>query len=470
MNVATPHQPPVQGRVDSAGLLVEADARLDDLNARAGGAVGKPLAVPQLATLVRLAQRLGILVSRSVVAADGDHDVELWVRAIPDGKHGVVTLHITGWRTRAVWNTRNLSSTEETLRDQDFVRTSASWYWETDASLRLTYISLGADIRAGFDPARLIGQPVDRLFELGMGEDGGPPILEMLAMRERVENQIALVRPTGKLVRLEALPRFDAAGGFAGFFGATIEPEAGPEIAPPARLLPEDAAPGLADVFAQRLDRALRTPLGRIIANADSISAQSEGPLRRDYAEYAADIATAGRHLLGLIDDLVDLQAIERPDFSTEAEPIDLADVVRRAAGLLAVRAAANNVRIDKPNEVDSLPATGEFRRALQVLVNLIGNAVRYSPEGGMVWLRTERDGEMAAVIVADQGRGIAPENLERIFEKFERVDTSEPGGSGLGLYIARRLARAMGGDLTVDSAPGMGARFIFTLPYRAAP
>ena len=110
---------------------------------------------------------------------------------------------------------------------------------------------------------------------------------------------------------------------------------------------------------------------------------------------------------------------------------------------------------------------TGEFRRALQVLVNLIGNAVRYSPPGGMVWIRLEREGEMACVIVADQGKGIAAEDQERIFEKFGRVDPNEPGGSGLGLYIARRLARAMGGEITVDSAPGMGARFVFTLPWR---
>jgi signal transduction histidine kinase len=189
--------------------------------------------------------------------------------------------------------------------------------------------------------------------------------------------------------------------------------------------------------------------------------------LRQDYADYAADIATAGRHLLGLVDDLVDLQAIERADFIVAHEAIDLADIARRAAGLLGVRAATTNVRIDRPAPQDSLPATGEFRRALQVLVNLIGNAVRYSPQDGMVWIRAERDGNFAAVVVADQGKGIALADQARIFEKFERIDVTEPGGSGLGLYIARRLARAMGGDVTVDSAPGQGARFVFTLPYR---
>ncbi|MEV8831825.1 hypothetical protein AB0063_26300, partial [Klebsiella pneumoniae] len=95
---------------------------------------------------------------------------------------------------------------------------------------------------------------------------------------------------------------------------------------------------------------------------------------------YAADIASAGRHLMGLVDDLVDLQAIERPDFVVAKEAIDLADVARRAAGLLQVRASEAKVRIDRPSLGETLAATGEFRRALQVLVNLIGNAVRYSP------------------------------------------------------------------------------------------
>jgi signal transduction histidine kinase len=187
------------------------------------------------------------------------------------------------------------------------------------------------------------------------------------------------------------------------------------------------------------------------------LQAQSEGPLRSEYAAYATDIAAAGRHLLSLVDDLVDLQAIERPDFRPAREELDLADVARRAAGLLSVRAASGNVRIDRPEETDSMPATGEFRRTLQILVNLIGNAVRYSPPGGMVWVRTEREGDLAAIVVADQGKGIAPEDQARIFDKFERVDPTEPGGTGLGLYIARRLARAMGGRYCGGLGAGAG-------------
>src|SRR3546814_16760303 len=105
-------------------------------------------------------------------------------------------------------------------------------------------------------------------------------------------------------------------------------------------------------MFGQRLDRALRQPLGRIIANADTISGQLQGQLRRDYANYASDIAAAGRHLMELVDDLADLQAIERPDFNPVMEDLDLADIARRAAGLLAdrksvVEGKSGSVRFD---------------------------------------------------------------------------------------------------------------------------
>ena len=121
------------------------------------------------------------------------------------------------------------------------------------------------------------------------------------------------------------------------------------------------------------------------------------------------------------------------------------------------------------PLDDEALWAKGEFRRILQIMVNLVGNAVRYSPAGSMVWIRAEQEGDLAAIIVADQGKGIAKADHDRIFGKFERVDQNEPGGTGLGLYISRRLARAMGGDITVDSAPGMGARFVLTLPAVSA-
>ena len=188
------------------------------------------------------------------------------------------------------------------------------------------------------------------------------------------------------------------------------------------------------------------------------------GPLADEYSDYAADIAAAGQHLLSLVEDLADLEAVEAEDFSPASERIDLADAVRRAAGILGVRAQQRSIALDFEAPETAQLAAGEFRRVLQILLNLIGNALNYSPQGSSVRISLERSGDAARVIVADEGPGLTPAQQAVVFEKFERLGRSGDGGSGLGLYISRKLARAMNGDLTVDSAPGEGARFILTL------
>ncbi len=433
------------------GSVSFADPALIALNQRAGGMRGAPLAVPQLATIARLARRLGIVVSRGVVVADDETDVDLWVRAQPDGD--TIRLTVSGWREIAAW--RPTRSAPDTAGD--FLGSDSDWRWETDAALRLTFVTLDAGPKHGFDAFALLGQPLTAMFVLDAGSDGGLPILDSLARRRAMTAQPARLRSSGRAVMLTANVRYDVSGDFAGFVGAArLVPDEAPAAVEPAAL---------SSTFTTGLDKALRVPLARIVANADSINAQADGPVQGDYADYAADIASAGRHLLSLVDDLVDLQAVEKPDFAITPEPIDLADVARRAAGLLSVRAANADVSIARPATDARIAAVGDFRRVLQILVNLIGNAVRYSPPGSEVCVTVERNDTRAIVVVADQGKGVAPEDQVRIFEKFERVDPSEAGGNGLGLYIARRLARAMQGDLIIESAPGEGARFVLLLP-----
>lgn len=449
MNAIDPMLHPVVARCDGEGRLVEADPRFLDLAQRAGGAIGEGLALPEVAALVRLARRLGIAIARDVVVADGDDDLELSVRAEPDAAG--VTLVIGGWHPRPAWRPTDAGT--------GFRSVEADWLWESDAALRLTHLTMAAGARYGFDAAAMLGQPLVKLFALAEDDGGDFPILGAVAAQMRFDGQEADLRGTGRRVLLSADPRVDARGRFAGFVGAVTM------LDPPAAVGGDDAAPLLAAGFGKQLDRSLRRPLERIIANASSMSAGVDGPIAERYSGYADDIASAGRHLLGLVDDLVDLEAVERDDFAVDSDAIDLADVARRAAGLLSVRAAEGGVGIDRPDFDETLPATGDFRRTLQILVNLIGNAVRYSPRGGSVWVRAVEDDGRACVIVADQGKGIADADQAMIFEKFGRVDPTEAGGSGLGLYISRRLARAMGGDITVDSAPGAGARFVLTLP-----
>lgn len=425
--------------VDAHGVLLSADPSLAALNAQAGGAIGQPLALAQLAMVARLARRLDIVVARRVMVADEGGDIQLSVRAQPEGER--VRIAAGGWTETPAW--RPDPRVTAPLAD-------GGWRWEADAALRLTFVSL--DPGHGFDPLAMLGRPLTALFGFDQ-DDEAMPILDALARRRPFEAQPAMLKPTGGAVTLSAVVRTDIQGGFAGLAGT-------------ARAVELVAASSHLPVsFTGELDRALRRPLARIVANADSINGQADGPIAGDYAGYAADIASAGRHLLGLVDDLVDLQAIERPDFAPAVEAIDLADLARRAAGLLAVRAEQTGVAIDRPMGGVTAPATGDFRRTLQILVNLIGNALRYSPGGSRIELTTSITGTIARVTVADTGKGIAAADHARIFDKFERIDPAEPGGSGLGLFIARRLARAMGGDLTVESTAGGGARFTLALP-----
>jgi len=447
---------PVSGRLDAEGRLIEADPPLAQLHEHAGGRPGGVLAVPQIATLARLARRLGITVARPAIAADGERDLDLWVRAEPAGNE--VSLEISGWTARSSQPSSEVPAQE---READFLRAGADWTWETDETLALTQLSASAAAALGRAPGELIGRRMVHLFRFREAADGAIPILIALAEHSRFDGQLAeLIAAPGIQYLLSGVPLIDGMGRFAGFRGsAVLARDAAQDELEELTERPERGA------FGERLDQALRTPLNHIVAAAELLRAQNEGPLRREYTAYATDIASAGRHLLAMVDDLVDLQAIERDDFTPEIERVDLADIARRAAGLLSVRAAERQIRIDKPTDADALPALGEFRRVLQIMMNLLVNAIRYSPEGSMIWIRPERVGEMASITIADLGKGIALEDQDRIFDKFERVDPSEAGGTGLGLYIARRLARAMGGDILLDSAPGQGARFTLTLP-----
>ena len=244
---------------------------LAELNARAGGGGGL-LSVPQIAALARLARRLGITISRAAVAADGDRDIDLWVRADPSGDE--VALSITGWGPRPA---QSASAAAPAEREADFLRASADWTWETDDALRLTALSGAAAAGIARPPAELIGKQLTRLFRFRESEGGSLPILTALAEHQRFDGQIAELR-VGRKARylLSGVPLIDGMGRFAGFRGAAVSLRAEDFVAP-ARTGPERAS-----AFGERLDQALRGPLAHIGENAERRRAQPEGPLRRE--------------------------------------------------------------------------------------------------------------------------------------------------------------------------------------------
>ena len=280
--------PILHAKLDGEGCLLEGDRAFALINGAAGGDAGRPLALPALATLVRLARRLGTLISREVTFADGDREIDAWARVQPETDGLRLTLS----------QIRERPSGSRIALARPSAAPIGAWQWETDRAGRITFVSAGAE-----SLEHMLGRPIDQLFRFGNGS-----ALDEQGFSERR----AAMAHNGTDVLVSAVPRLDRNGLFAGYRGAAVL----------AAARPTDVL-GLNEVFTARLDHALRGPLGQIIANADSIHAQADGPVSEDYAGYAADIANAGRHLMALIDDLVDLEAIERPDFRIEAEPID---------------------------------------------------------------------------------------------------------------------------------------------------
>ena len=439
---SVPSEPrPVLGRLDRAGRLISADPQLEALQREAGAGIGQALALPQIAAVADLARKLGTAVARPAIAASTDHDIELWVQAKPEGEE--IALSLEGWTVRAPTGPRLAAI----LGGGSEAETGgARNEWAADEELRI--ISLSPDLAEllGVDPDAVAGQPLTRVVRLEEDESGEMPLISALAARRGFTGQHARSRSDeSRAVILAGEIVTGADGSFAGFRGSVQSNGA---------AAPSPATPNVA--FDHALDEVLRSPLDRIIESAERIVERADGPLRSDYPRSANDIAGAARHLLSVLTSMS-----EEP--AQAARSIDLARLAAEAVVMLDSPAEERGVTI-RPEGNDSLPAKGEERAVIQILVNLIGNAIRHSPASGAVRLIFSRAGGLASVTVSDDGPGVAAADQQRIFERFERAHEKE-SGTGLGLAISRRLARSMGGDVTLDSAPGEGARFTLTLP-----
>jgi PAS domain-containing protein len=439
---------PVGGRVDRDGRLVAADPALERLQVEAGSVLGRAVALPQLAALARAAASLGVAVSRAVSAADSGHDLDLFVRAEPllgdIEHHGEVRLIIERWVARPMAPSR-LSLVEALDATDGQAPGHSVLEFETDAALSLIAMSPALADRLGVDPGGVVGRPLTSLFRLVEEADGSMPLLGAAAAHGAVVGQRAVPRTGGDEVVIDAQPSVDEQGRFSGFRAVLRGPDG------------HEGGEDRAGPFEDFLDGALGSPLARIITAADLIVERGDGPLRSDYASYANDIAAAGRHLLSVI------RAMSHSGMAP-AEPLDLGALTLEAIALVRTAAEGRGVVVmadipDRPCRAD-----GEARAVVQILVNIIGNAVRHSPPGGTVAVRLASAVNECRITVADQGPGIAPDDQQRIFNRYERVGTA-PDGTGLGLAISRRLARSMGGDIRLVSTVGQGAEFILVLP-----
>ncbi|HTN48857.1 MAG TPA: ATP-binding protein [Burkholderiaceae bacterium] len=218
-----------------------------------------------------------------------------------------------------------------------------------------------------------------------------------------------------------------------------------------------------------RISHDLRTPLHAIHGFAEMIERQDAGRLSERSGAHLRHIRDSARHLLALINDILDLTSLRQRRLAFRIEPVDLMGTVREVVALLEPLTAARGVNVEVVEPASPVAALADRQRLVQVLVNLIGNAIKYNRMGGNVAVRVRRRGERQVVAeVQDDGIGIAAEHLRRLFEPFYRVPGAEgtgAEGSGLGLAIAKTLAQGMRGDITVDSAVDRGSTFALTLP-----
>ena len=220
--------------------------------------------------------------------------------------------------------------------------------------------------------------------------------------------------------------------------------------------------------FLAEMSHEIRTPLNAVVGFSELLEAAPEEMSLRQ-REFVGDIRTAAEHLLGLMNDLLDLAGMEAGRLAVQSEPVALAPLVQGVAAVAEALAAPRRMRLTTWVDPPDLGAYGDERRVRQVLYNLLTNAVRYSPPGTEVTIEGRREGAWARVTVRDQGPGIPEEFQDRIFEEFVRLpvegEAASPPGTGLGLAVSQRLVQAMGGSLTVASTPGHGSEFTFRLP-----
>jgi signal transduction histidine kinase len=386
-------------------------------------------------------------------------------------------------------------------RYRDYARAAADWFWETDTDLNLTAISERITAITGLPALLYVGQCLKTLGALEPNSVNQQALDDAVRTRSAFREQLlrlSILGQADRLFHLSGVPVTDVNGAFKGYRGAaeevtrhykllqqtfhaqrTLESSLDDLRLKNATLdissVQAQSSLKAKDEFLASMSHELRTPLNAIIGFAETMELEVFGQLDPHYVSYAKDIRAAGQHLLGLINDVLDVSVIESGEISLSREIVPLDRLVAQARALIALRAESKAQDLSHVKAAAGWSSLADERRVLQILVNLLTNAVKFTPDGGRIGVDVRRSqtrtsmGDMVEVSVWDTGPGIDAEHHERVFEKFQQVGGStysgKPEGTGLGLHISRELARLMGGDIELASALGAGARFTLLLP-----
>ena len=220
--------------------------------------------------------------------------------------------------------------------------------------------------------------------------------------------------------------------------------------------------------YLANMSHELRTPLNAIIGFSEVLQENMVGELNEKQREYVADILGSGRHLLSLINDILDLSKVEAGRMDLETGEFSLSQALENGVSMVRERALRRGVTVNVAADPGLETVTADERKVKQVIYNLLTNAVKFTEAGGRVDVGASRVAGAVRVSVRDTGIGIAPEDQERIFEEFSQVSRTgsvDQEGTGLGLALARKFVQLQGGEIGVESALGEGSTFWFTLP-----
>ena len=224
--------------------------------------------------------------------------------------------------------------------------------------------------------------------------------------------------------------------------------------------------------FLANMSHELRTPLNAIIGFSEVLADGMFGEINEKQAEYLRDILDSGRHLLSLINDILDLSKIEAGRMELEPTDFDLPGAIENALVLVRERASRQGITLQRTIDDRLGTIRADERKVKQVLLNLLSNALKFTPEGGRIDIQAGVHKDLAEISVADTGVGIAPQDQEAVFEEFRQVGTATKNveGTGLGLTLSRKFIELHGGRIWVKSQVGVGSTFTFTLPLTTAP
>jgi PAS domain S-box-containing protein len=336
----------------------------------------------------------------------------------------------------------------------------------------------GAERIKGYAADEIIGRHFSVFYPQSDIDSGKPPYeLEVAAAEGRFEDEGYRIRKDGSMfwanVILTAVRDTDHS--LIGFVKVTrdlTERRAAQQraIADARRLAESEAANSAKAQFLTAMSHELRTPLNAIGGYTDLLTLGLGGPITSEQIDYLERIRKSQHHLMGIITDLLNFTRIEAGQISYDIAPMDLTEVVEAVIPMLEPQSIARGIWLERGATAENAVAMGDRAKVSQILMNILSNAIKFTPSGGRVTVGTSTTAATASISVADTGPGIARDKVESIFEPFVQLGrslSSAHEGTGLGLSISRDLAHAMSGDLHVTSAEGVGSTFTLTLPRR---